>query len=201
MITGVKNWNDRSVRYEQNENATESIIKKVLRENGITKKGWLESCGASAFCTIMEAMGFLTEADYPVLNGETIQFDDWIMMYMNDPKRDRIFLKGTTFDNHVFRNYPKLAEKLFPTCVPVYKHWDWKDITAEITKGHGAQICLKNPSHYIAGLAYNDIEDVILYSDSWTGRKDLVNGGWHEKLTKEDYDDNTFSSSVVYSEI
>ena len=90
MIKGVKNWKDRSIRYSQNTNATEAIIKRVLKENDLPAT-WqhLEFCGPSAFCTILEGLGLITADDYPEVNGVRIQLDDFIGIHLNDPKYDQ----------------------------------------------------------------------------------------------------------------
>lgn len=213
MIKGIKYWNNSSIRYEQTQNATEAIIRKVKIEiNKELKKnykeedidinlGYLESCGASAFCTIMEGMGILKPADYPQINGQRIQFDDFVMMYLNDPHKDILFYPGNSMDNRWIYSYPTLAKELFN--VSSKMHWgasalSFDQAAKELTKGNGIQICLKRPGHYLACIAYDDDKDAILFSDSWGSRPGNKNGGWQEVLTRDEYNNNTVNHKLVY---
>jgi len=200
MKKGIKFWNISTIRYDQTRNSIEAIIKKVLAENKLPLK-FLESCGASATACILEGMGFVKAFDYPQIGGVRIQFDDFITVALNDPKNDRIFSKGNVFDNRIMRNYLVLARMLFPHCKPEYNAFTWDELTTEIYNGNGALICLKKPGHYIAGIAYDNVKNVILFSDSWGTRKGLKHGGWHEELTEKEFNNNVMAKQIVFREV
>jgi len=199
MINGILHWNNKNIRYSQNKNASDNMIKKVLSENNIlTKYNWLEMCGISAFCTIIEGMGFIIEKDYPDVLGLGIQLDDYLAMFMNDPKNDHIFSGGNTFDNRVMRNYKTLFAMMFKYGIAVYSEWTWESLTAEIFKGNGALICKKKPGHYVAAIAYDNKKDIILTSDPNSESIYLKHGGWHEEITKEEFELNIHKWAIVF---
>jgi hypothetical protein len=47
------------------------------------------------------------------------------------------------------------------------------------------QLCLKDPRHYIAAVAYDDEKDEIVFNDSWPDRFDDGNG-FNRRLKKAD---------------
>ena len=190
----IKNWN-KSIRYDQTQNATEAIIRKILAEKKINR-GYLESCGASAFSCLMEGLGFLEPNKYPHINGVKIQFDDFVMMHINDPRND--YSSGDVMDNRAIYNYPKLAKELFNCIATVVKNASFEDLQTEIRRGNAIQICTKK--HYIA--CGDTTKNSILYSDSWDRTNygwELKNHGWNEELTKEMYmHKDTVNLAIIY---
>ena len=195
MITGIKNWEMKCIRYEQTENAIEAIIKKINKENNISV-GYLESCGPSAFCTLMEGLGvfnFLIQTP----TGASIQGDDFVTCYLNDPRNQ--FEDGDRMDNRYLRSYPILAQKLFnlrsetlATSFSATKHL--------LSQGNGVQLCLQDPGHFIAAIAVDEDKNCILYHDSWGTRNKgpkLRNGGLFERLYQKDFS-NMIGTMIVY---
>ena len=203
MKLGITNWEDKNIRYDQTRNSIETIIKKIKleirkKENADIKLGYYESCGVSAFCTLMEGMGFLKESDYPSLpNGKTIQFDDWVMMYLNDPKNS-FSTDVDQMDNRLFKNYVKLGLELFDCKADYVKRPSWNDIANHLKTGDGVQLCLIKPGHYIAAIAYDDQDDKIIFHDSWGKRAGLKNNGYFEELDKTGFDKNVKEYAVIY---
>lgn len=198
MIKGIKYWDGVpvdgkkiNIRYEQTHNAVESIIKKALHENEIDR-GFLESCGASSFCTIMEGMGYLDPKEYMRFpTGETIQMDDAIMIYMNDPRNNDKFSRGHLFDNRAAKNYPMLAKVLYNVEAELKFYQSRSvyvdDIIQSLDYGHGVQVCMITPGHWIAIIAYDKETEEFIYHDSWGGRPygipKLKNGGNYERVS------------------
>lgn len=196
-IRGIENGNNSSIRYSQDKNANECIIRKAKTEmakeietkirkeikgvsESVIKKiikivfsrvRYLENCGVSAFSTLMEGIGVLGPLNYAHVNRESIQMDDFFSDYLNDPKKDNIFSAGDVFDNRSMGNYVRLVKIFFPEVDVVYKKFTWEEITEKIYNGWGAQMCLRTPGHYVAGTKYNKTKKLILYSDSWSGNK------------------------------
>lgn len=191
-MKGIK-ITDKSIRYEQTKNSIEEIIRKINAINKV-KVGYLESCGASSFCTLMEGMGYLKPKEYfKFPTGKGIQMDDAVMVYLNDPRND--FADGNSMDNRRAASYQKAAKELYS--VDSYIKWNplYDDVIKELNKGNGIQLCLKKPDYWIAVIARED--DDLIFMDSWGTRKGLKNGGVYEHLTRKDWD-NVQEFMVVY---
>jgi hypothetical protein len=184
-----------SIRYNQKNNSVEDIIRKVNKENGV-KVGYLESCGMSACMCLMEGLGYLTEKNYPKINGKMIQMDDWGMMYINDPKNG-FSSNADQMDNRAVYNYPKFVKEVFNCESEVFKNLTFQEVQEHIKKGRGVQFLI--PGHYIA--AGNQDKDHIYYMDSWGSRKSkplLKNGGDNELMTETDFIINAQTHFIVY---
>ena len=194
MITGILNWENANIRYDQTENATEAIIRKINIQHGVSA-GHYESCGASACCCEMEGLGYLKIADYPMtIMGGQIQMDDFLMMYLNDPRND--FEDSDRMDNRYLRSYPKVVKQLF-NCESETFDTNFTRIKELIEGGHGVQVCLENPGHFIALIAYDYKKDEFIYHDSWANRVGNVYGGLYERLGWDEFS-NIIGTSIVY---
>jgi hypothetical protein len=182
IIKGVKNWSVDSIRYDQTKNATEAIIKKLNAENKLDV-GFLEACGMGAFFCTMEGLGYLTPEMYPTLNGESIQMDDWGMMFANNPMDLRI----TNYpmpNNRYAETYIKMANILFKCKAKYLQTISFDLIAVEVSRGNGIMICLNDPAHWLSIIAYNETDDSLLYNDTWGSRKGNTNNGVREKLRR-----------------
>jgi len=198
---GILYWNDRKIRYEQTENAVEAIIKKVRKQDG-SKIGYLENCGPSSCATILEGMGFLNINNYfRFPTGESIQMDDAISIYMNDPRHDHLFKSGDVFDNEYIDCYITVAKNLFGVDAKRWTNNTFDSWASQLIIGNGVQAVLKNPGHYIALIAYDPKKDVIYFHDPWGarsyGKPDLFNKGNFEVLHRSDMA-NFKDRSIVY---
>jgi hypothetical protein len=199
---GVKNSKNPDIRYEQTRNSIEEIVRKIMQE--LVREGkldakdarYLESCGACAFSTIMEGMGFLQSKDYfSFPAGEQIQMDDAAMVWMNDPKRN---IYQATMANRYADTYVKAARELYDCSAYIHSNTTFKDVTRQVSAGNGVQICLKNPGHWLAVIDYDGKRDVLIYMDSWGGRPGLKNGGVFEEMDQKEFTANAQPDVIVY---
>lgn len=187
---GIKNRKDPSIRYDQEENSHESFVKKLFARYNI-KAGNLVSCGASSCAALAEGMGWLKPEDYPQINGKSIQFDDFIMSYMNDP-RNGFTTDPLIFDNEIIKNYVTLIKDLFNKKALYRRDLNFKNVAANLCIGQGVQLCLIDPGHFIAAIEYDHSDNTIVYLDS---RK--LPGSIYKKLTPADFS-NVMSYGIVY---
>jgi len=190
-MTGIRNWKDPSIRYDQTLNSVEAILQARL--GGAT--GWLESCGSSSFCTLMEGLGALRSDHYfRFPNGDTIQMDDAVMCWMNDPKRGTPeIMENRRGDTYI------AAAGLFGVTARYIMAPLFAEIVDELAVGNGVQLNLRDPGHWIAIVAADD--DNLIFMDSWGNRKGLVNHGVHEKLSRDEFLTNVKPFAIVYEAI
>jgi hypothetical protein len=197
-MTGIKNYSNPHIRYEQTRNAVEAIILRILKER-LPKDdkpiGYLESCGACAFCCLMEGMGYLQSKDYFTFpTGARVQMDDAVMLYLNDPARGYTDI----MPNRTALAYRAAALDLYNVQAKIIEPCAFNMVIDEIRKHHGVQLCLEDPGHWIAAIAYDDIHREIVFMDSWGERPGLKNGGINERLTEGEYNSNVKKFMVVY---
>lgn len=195
-MIGIKNHTNPHIRYEQTKNAVEAIILRILKERLPEKPiGYLESCGACAFCCIMEGMGYLQSKDYFTFPaGGKVQMDDAVMLYLNDPARGYSDLPR----NRIATAYRMAAWDLYNVSAKIIDPCTFDMMREEIKKSHGVMFCLENPGHWLAGIAYDDVHREIIYMDSWGSRPGLKNGGINETLNEAEFRDNVKTFMIVY---
>ena len=195
MIKGVQFWNDRACYFVQSNNPTEEILRK--RSDGI----WLVSCGPSAAVTCIAAMGFDVEVKTP--GDYKPQSEEVLMDFFNDP-RNYSQLKAARPEtppdmwhgNEIPQFYPVAVQSVFG----IKARFEWtapfEKVIAELQAGKAVQLCLKNPGHYIAAVAYDDERDEIIFNDPWPGRfKD--GNGFNRRLKRVDFS-NVKPFRIVY---
>jgi len=197
-MQGIKNHANPKIRYEQTRNSVEAMILRILKER-LRKDnkpiGYLESCGACAFCCLMEGMGYLQSKDYFTFPaGARVQMDDAVMLYLNDPDRGY----SEIMRNRLAMAYRAAAWDLYNVSAKIVDPCTFDMMVAELKKGHGVQFCLENPGHWLAAIAYDDVHREIVYMDSWGSRPGLKNGGVNERLTEDEYKSNVKKFMVVY---
>jgi len=189
-VQGIKYWNTPSIRYDQTENSFESFTEKLLARYHV-HVGNLVSCGASACATLAEGMGWLRPEDYPQINGKSIQFDDFIMAYMNDP-RNNFTQDPLVFDNEIIKNYVDLIRDLFGKESVYRRNINFKNTASNLCMGNGVQLCMIDPGHFVSAIAYDHKDNTIIYLDS---RK--LPGSIYKKLTPDCFK-NIMSYGIVY---
>ena len=195
MIKGVKFWNARDCYFVQTNNPTEEILRK--RSDGV----WLVSCGPSAAITCIAAMGFDVEVKTP--GDYKPQSEEVLMDFCNDPRNYPALQKvrpetppDMWHGNEIPQFYPVAVQSVFG----VKARFEWtapfEKVIAELQAGKAVQLCLKNPGHYIAAVAYDDERDEIIFNDPWPGRfKD--GNGFNRRLKRVDFS-NVKPFRIVY---
>lgn len=192
MMRGVKNWQHASIRYSQERNAVEAILRDRLAEEGINH-GWLESCGASAFCTILEGLGVLEPAQYfRFPNGDTLQMDDAVMLWMHDPAHGAVgVMENRRGDSYL------AAARVFGCKARYIDPFSLRNVVGELWRGHGVMLHLNNPGHWIAVVA-GSMEELV-YMDSWGSRPGLKNSGVHEIMEPQEFYANVREFAISIS--
>ncbi len=189
-VQGIKYWDTPSIRYDQTENSFESFTEKLLARYHV-HVGNLVSCGASACATLAEGMGWLDPNDYPQINGKSIQFDEYIIAYMNDP-RNEFTSDPLVFDNEIIKNYVKVVEDLFKQKAVYRRDLNFKNVAANLVIGQGVQLCMIDPGHFVSAIAYDHSDNTIIYLDS----RELP-GAIYKKFTPYDFK-NIMKYGIVY---
>ena len=195
MIKGVKFWNARDCYFVQTNNPTEEILRK--RSDGV----WLVSCGPSAAVTCIAVMGFDVEVKTP--GDYKPQSEEVLMDFFNDPRNYPALQKvrpetppDMWHGNEIPQFYPVAVQSVFG----VKARFEWtapfEKVIAELQAGKAVQLCLKNPGHYIAAVAYDDERNEVIFNDPWPRRfKD--GNGFNRRLSKADFS-NIKPFRIVY---
>ena len=195
-IQGCQFWNDRNVYFAQENNPTEQILRARLGG-----KGWLETCGPTAAVNCLAAMGELTPWTTP--GGYSPQPEQELMDHMTDPRNWEKFRKAWGGEdpqvvpgNEVAQWYPVAIQEVLGT-----KCWFWGELALELAikhvqAGRAIQVCLKNPGHFVALVAYDSDRGEFIINDSWSGRWPS-GSGWNQRLSKTEYDRNVKPKSLI----
>lgn len=197
MIKGALKWDQKDAYYVQTNNPTEAL----LRAKDDTS--WLESCGPTAAVNCLAARGCNLVIKTP--GTYRPQPEEVLMDFFNDPRNKRK-LNGVRVigddipENRVPQFYPLAVFSVFG----VRSRFKWGltfgDVVARVSGGSPVQVCLKNPGHYIAVVAYDDVEHVLIYNDSWPERFADKNG-FNREMTIEDFSSNVQSYFIIYDNI
>jgi hypothetical protein len=210
-IIGIPKANNGRIRYEQENNSTESLIKKALYELrdelkkqplhlwpailvDWTEFAWLESCSTEAIATILEGFGVIKEQ--PEFLGLDISAGDFLTNHLNLPANDKIYSKGLTFDNRNIYNLQKMVEKIGmktlllrdPKFIQVREHYK---------KGRGALLMKKpgNAGHYVAGIGYDKTTRTNVHHDPYGKSIYNKHGGKFETLTISEWQE----ANILYA--
>jgi len=169
MIYGAKYWNDPSRYFVQINNPTEEILRKT------GAKGFLESCGSTTAVNCLAVQDYNLEIVCP--GSYRPQPEEVLTDWFNDPRNYDLLKKVRTDitprdlpGNRVPQYYPSAIMSVFGIeCKFV---WISEHFTAVeyLRRGCAIQLCLKSPSHYIAGIAYDTETSEIIINDPWPGR-------------------------------
>jgi hypothetical protein len=202
MIYGAKHWQNREItRYIQDNNAIEHIIKRVLLE----KREWpffRESCNGESAVMCCTALGYDLYVDLP--GDADIQPGDAFLIWANDPANFKLLQKARPINpenylnNEVPQFIPVIVWHVFGVKAQYESPLSWKQLTTFFKSGNTAELHLINPGHYIAGLAYDEDRDEVIYNDPSPGRKGLKNKGFHERLTEEEFNKDFHKHGIVF---
>lgn len=198
MIKGVQFWNDRDCYYVQTNNPTEEILRK--RSDG----GWLVSCGPSAAVSCLSAMGYDVEVRCP--GTYKPQSEEVLMDFFNDPRNYKE-LKQARPDTPPDVWHGNEVPQFYPVAIPavfgVSARFEWGNnfnkITSLLTEGKAVQLCLINPGHYIAAIAYDDEAGEIIFNDPWQERFADKNG-FNRRMNKVEFQINVKPFYIVFGD-
>jgi len=195
MIRGAKFWNDRNKAYfVQTNNPTEQLLKKRKEES------WLESCGPTAAINCLAARGGNLEIKTP--GSYRPQPEEVLMDYFNDPRNkpaldDVRIVDGDIPGNRVPQFYPIAVYEVFGVKAWFCWRLSFDDVAGHILEYSPVQICLKEPRHYVAVVAYDNVKKELIYNDSWPDRFPDKNG-FNRRMTEEEFSSNVQSFFIVY---
>lgn len=183
MILGAKLWADRDTYFTQTNNPTECMLKKMGAK-------WLETCGPTAAANCLAALGYNLTVTTP--GGWVPQPEEVLEDFLNDPRNYPDFRTvrpgldpASIPGNRVPQYYPLAVARVFGAQGRYIEDHSFDALADHLSKGMAAQICLINPGHYLAAVAYDDETHEIIYRDPWPAR--LPDGnGFNRRLTAED---------------
>lgn len=184
--------------YIQTNNPTEQILKQYKGS------GYLVSCGATAMINCIAPLGYDISIKSPSGKFE-FQPEECVTDFLMDPRNQAKLnqirkLPDNIHDNEVPQYYPYAAWMLFGATAKFEFLKDFEKICFEVANGKTAQICLKNPGHYIAivDIKHNIAGTVdLLYNDPWPGRHEDGNG-YMKIMTKKEYEENVKDFIIWY---
>lgn len=186
MIKGARHWNNRDLSmYVQTNNAAESFAP-------------LEACGPTAAVMCIAALGERVDVHCP--GPWRPQPEDVLHLWFLDPRniatlraiRDLSDVPG----NRVPQYYPRAVAEVFAVrCDFVYTN-KLGAIQARLDDGHTVQLCLEQPGHYIAVLAYDTDTGELIYNDPWPAR--VGGDGFNRRMGREEYERNVQPFALIY---
>lgn len=197
MIKGLPFWNDRDKYFIQTNNPTEQYN---LSKRG--KTGYTESCGPTSAINILAAGGYNIEIQTP--GGWKPQPEQILWDYLNDPRNFEKFQAartdikpGTYPGNQIPQYYPIAIKEVFgQNCVFTWT-LSFEGFALSIVNGHGIQLCLKKPGHFIPILAYDNETREFIYNDPYPDRFTDKNG-FNRRLTKDEFKTNVQPYALIY---
>jgi len=181
MIVGAKYWNDPDRYYIQTNNPTE----EMLRKQGI--RGFLETCGSTAAVNCLAVHGYNLDIACP--GDYRPQPEEVLTDWFNDPRNYKILEKARKDigprdlpGNRVPQYYPPAIKSVFGAECKFVWIGTHHVLADYFEKGYSIQLCLRSPSHYVAGVAYDVTTSEIVINDSWPNR--FPDGrGWNKRIS------------------
>jgi hypothetical protein len=196
-IQGCRYWNDRARYYGQENNPTEHLLK--CRLDG---KGWLETCGPTAAINCLAAMGVLS--DWTTPGGYHPQPEQELTDYLNDPKNfSKLKAVWGSIDpeavlgNEVAEWYPLAVREVFGLTAKFVGPLSLDSAIGHLSEGRAIQVCLVQPGHFVALVAYDFDKQEFIINDPWSGR--WPDGkGWNKRMPVSEFERNLTPKSLVY---
>ena len=202
MIKGTARWDDRGTFSVQTNNAVETILsKKLPKDSRGISVGWLEDCGPTAAVNVLDSMGRATPVRTP--GGWYPQPEDVLAMWFNDPrnyaeqKAARPGIDPAAFlGNEVPQFYPAAVAGVFGVSCQFLEGQTFEWLASMVSGGMGAMICLKDPGHYLAVVAFDNISNELIYRDSWPGR--TKTDGFNLRMSKAEFKANVKPFVIIF---
>jgi len=198
MIRGAKFWNDRQrAYYSQSNNPLEQILRKL------EVKDWLESCAPTYILNCIAALGYDVEIKCPGVYRP--QPEEVLMGFFHDSRNYQRFREirhdinpNTFMGNRVPQFHPFAAAQVFKANARYVENHEFEFVCGYFESGHSIGFLLKQPSHYIAGVAYDDDTDEIIYNDSRPERFPDGNG-FNRRMSRNEFRINVEPFVIIYT--
>ena len=190
MTYGAKNWNKKSIRYDQANNIIEQFLHDQKKLGNCNFK--YESCNVEATACAIEAVGAAWEIDCPVFMG----YGDLMFDFLNSPRifKDLPFQSKKYPQNEIIDNLAYAAEifssggaKVHHYATAEHIHYYMKEFLML-----GSAIVLSyrtdyGTGHYITVVAYDEDKRHFICYDPWKNNVHCKNRG-----ILEEYPDSFF---------
>jgi hypothetical protein len=191
MIQGSLKWNDRNTFHVQTNNAIEDLVPG------------LEYCGptASVMCIDSLRKEFQNKNSY---GGSWVpQDEDFLTCFFIDHANWNMFEKIRQLDltnlppNRIFQYYPYAVKMCFNQVAEYREDGSFDIISQHLWNGEPCQICLKDPGHFLAAVAFDNEKNEIIYNDPWPGRN-LDGNGFNRRMGKSDFNLDVMFTYILY---
>lgn len=190
MIKGTKYWDNRNTFSVQTNNAHEAFLRRWSGKD----RGYLELCGPTSAINVIESMGAPVECKSPV--GEPIQPEDYLAAWMNTPANRPSYIPDERPTNEYPKAYPNAITKVFGRSCKYLEGQSFEWITSMVFGGTGCMICLKDPGHFLAVVAFDNETNELIYRDPWPNRTGT--DGFNLRMGKKEFDANVKPYVVVF---
>ena len=170
MIYGVKNWNDKSIRYDQANNIQEQFLKKQKALGNCNFK--FESCNVEGAACAVEAVGANWVIECPPFMG----YGDLMFDFLNAPRTLKdLPSKSDKYPQNEIMDNLAYAVEIFTDGGSKVHHYP----TAEHIHIHMREFLMARSAvvlsyktdygtgHYITVVAYDDEKKVFICYDPW----------------------------------
>jgi hypothetical protein len=191
-IIGTRRWNDPKVYYSQENNPAEHML------------GELETCGPTAAVNCLAAMDILPRWKTP--GGYEPQPEQELTDFLNDPTQYLLLRSGwqglnpsLVLGNEVAQWYPMAVHCVFGAVCRFRPTLTTEEALALLSKGRAVQVCLVNPGHFVALVAFDPDSQEFVINDPWGGRWPNKSG-WNQRMTIHEFLHNTQPKFLVFGE-
>lgn len=189
----VKNWNNTSIRYDQENNVIELFLKKMKAAKQSSFK--LESCGVEGAACAVEAVDAEWIIPLPEINGMPyLGYGDMFFNYLNSLYVEHILPVNSTVypNNEIIDNLGFVIMKFSNAGAKVYEYTNTLmiDFKMKFMLKRGSAVVLSyltdyETGHYITVVKWDDTKEVFICYDSWKGNKHCKNGGVLEEYSRD----------------
>lgn len=173
---GTPYWDQKGRYYRQDNDASVELLREyheISREQGIDYT--LVACGPNVALNLLDALGHDVAIRTP---GQwNVQATDVFLWWFFDrrnaekmrkarPNLEPFEIPGQTVPQY----YPPAVEDVFGARALFEWEPTWDKIARYLYMGEGIQLCLKDPGHYIAAVAFDPGRGELIYHDPWPGR-------------------------------
>lgn len=175
-VFGTPHWKETGRYYRQDNDASVEMLRKyhqISEETGVDYS--LVACGPNVALNILDALGhdvtIKTPGQWPV------QATDVLLAWFFD-RRNTSAMKAARDNIEPFeypgqtipQYYPPAVRDVFGVSCVFEWGASWDQVSRYLYMGEGVQICLKDPGHFIAAVAFDPGKGELIYHDPWPAR-------------------------------